>query len=354
MRFEVFDADSPEGLAGWLKSWDSWPGREVMAHPEFARLFARPGERVVCAAGEDSGGSILFPLILRPISAEAWARPGEARWDATTPYGYGGPFAWGPGSRDDGAFWRAHGDWCREARIVSTFARLSLFPEQLASIPGPVEFRLPNIVVPLAGGSDVLWAGYESKVRKWVKLAEGSGLTTELDREGSRLDEFLAVYNSTMTRRGASDWYFFPREFFQSIVDKLPGQFVFFHTLQDGKVVSSDLVLCSQDYVYYFLGGTFEEAFAFGPNYLLKHRIASWASGEGKKGYVLGGGYELGDGLLRYKRAYARKGEVPFKTANLVHDAAGCRELTESRGAFEARAGKPWTPRPNYFPPYRA
>lgn len=354
MIFRVHDAAEPEGLSAWLAAWDSWPEREVWAHPEYARLFARPGDRVVCASGEDPGGAILFPLILRPLAKEPWARASETAWDATTPYGYGGPFAWGSGPRDDAAYWRAYTDWCRAAGIVTTFARLGLFPEQLAELPAPAEVRMPNIVVPLAGGAEALWSGYEGKVRKWVKAAEAAGLSVEADPSGARLEEFYAVYTHTMTRRGATDWYFFPREFFRSIVAKLPGQFVFFHTLKDGKAVSCDLVLCSKDYVYYFLGGTLEEAFDDGPNYLLKHRIAVWASEQGKKGYVLGGGYEPGDGLYRYKRAYARSGEVPFKTASMIHDEGACAALKLARGEAEAREGRVWAPRPSYFPPYRA
>lgn len=353
MRFELLDAADPAGVASWLERWESWPGREVLAHPEYARLFARPGDRVVCAAGEDAGGSVLFPLLLRPLSREPWARPGETRWDATTPYGYGGPYAWGPGPRDDAAFWLAYGDWCRREGVVSTFARLSLFPGQLAALPAAPKPRLPNVVIPVSAGADALWKGYEGKVRKWVKVAEAAGLTVEEDATGARLDEFLAVYTSTMDRRGATSWYYFPREFFAAIVEKLPGQFRFFHTLQDDRAVSCDLVLLSADHCYYFLGGTLESAFGLGPNYLLKHRIALWAAARGLKGYVLGGGYEPGDGLFRYKRAYARAGEVMFNSFDAVHDEAAARDLEAARASFEKAAGRDWTPKPGYFPSYR-
>ncbi len=351
--FRVLDAAVPVDHAAWVDAWRSWPDHEVMAHPEFALLFARPQDRVIALLGRDGERSVLYPLILRPLSAEAWARPGEDRWDAATPYGYGGPYAWGPAG-DDAPFWAAHAAWCREAKLVTTFGRLSLFPDQLAAISGTVEERLPNIVVPLDGGPAAIWAGYESKVRKWVKTAEEAGLTVEADRTGARLEEFLAIYKHTMTRNEATDWYFFPREFFQRIIDKLPEQFVFFHTIKDGKSVSTDLVLCSRRYVYYFLGGTLEEAYDLGPNYLLKHRIALWAAAEGKKGYVLGGGYELGDGLFRYKRAYARKGETPFKVSCLVHDEQAVAELIRVRAEHESRAGRTWAPKPLYFPAYRA
>jgi CelD/BcsL family acetyltransferase involved in cellulose biosynthesis len=351
VTFRVLDASTAEGRSAWLELWRARSGREVMAHPDFACLFARPCDRVVCAAGEDERGAILFPLLLRPLAAEPWAAPGEARWDATNPYGYGGPFAFG--EPDGDAYWRAHAGWCREAGIVSTFARLSLFPGQLARLPGPVEERSRNVVIPLAGGVDAVWRGYESKVRRWVQTAERAGLTVERDATGARLDAFVEVYGHTMRRRGADDWYLFPRSFFEAIFERLAGHCAFFHTLSGGEVVSSDLVLEGEEHVYYFLGGTRAEAFPLGPNYLLKHRIAVWAIEAGKKFYVLGGGYAEGDGLFRYKRAYARAGEVPFQVACLVHDRAGYEELGAARAAHAAREGRAWSPRPGFFPSYR-
>jgi hypothetical protein len=354
MTFRALDASVPDDLAAWVRLWRSWPGREVMAHPEYARLFARPCDRVVCATGRDDHGTILFPLVLRPLSAEPWAREGERRWDAVTPYGYGGPFAWGGEARDDRAFWRAHAGWCRDERIVSTFARLSLFEGQLATLPSPAEIRAPNIVVPLSGGAEALWSGYEGKVRKWVRRAEEAGLQVEVDVEGKRLDAFVSVYTHTMERNGADAWYFFPRAFFHAIARNLAGQYAFFHTLREGEVVSSDLVLCSEENVYYFLGGTRSEAFELGPNYLLKHAVATWAIAAGKKAYVLGGGYEPNDTLFRYKRAYARRGEVSFRVAGMVHDEAALGELAAARAAFEEGRAGAWKPRAGFFPPYRA
>lgn len=351
MRLRVLDAAVPGERRAWLDAWEAWPEREPWAHPDFVSLFRRPGDRAVACLGEAPGGAVLLPLLLRPLAAEPWAK-GDERWDAVSPYGYGGPFAWG--SRDDAAFWSAYEGWCREGRVVSTFLRLSLFPGQRPALPAPAEPRLSNIVVPLEGGEDALWKGYEGKVRKWVRTAQEAGLSVEADAAGARLDDFVSVYTHTMTRRDASSFYFFPKEFFAGIVAKLPGSFMFFHALKEGRCVSSDLVLLSRRYAYYFLGGTREEAFDDGPNYLLKHRIACWASAQGKSGYVLGGGYEAGDGLFRYKRAYARRGEVPFAVCRLTHDAAAFAELEAARARAERAEGRSWTPKPLYFPAYRA
>jgi Acetyltransferase (GNAT) domain len=351
MHHRVLDASVPAERSAWLALWERWPGREVFAHPDYVRLFARPCDRAVCAVGEDAGGVILFPLVLRPLSAEPWAAPGERRWDAVSPYGYGGPFAFGEGPRDDEAFWQAHGAFCRDAGVVSTFARLSLFDAQLPRLPATPEPRGPNVVRALGPALSAIWMEYERSVRANVKTAERSGVTIEVDATGARLDAFVAVYEHTMRRRGASGWYFFPRAFFEDLVRSLAGQYVFFHALHQDEVVSSELILVSREHAYMLLSGTRAEAYPLRPNDLLRHRTVVWAAERGLRAYVLGGGYERGDGVYRHKKNFAPKGQLTFRVASLTHDAAASRELEERR---RDAAGGDWSPREGWFPRYRA
>jgi hypothetical protein len=185
-----------------------------------------------------------------------------------------------------------------------------------------------------------------------VRAAERAGVEVEIDREGARLDAFLYVYEHTMRRRNAAAFYFFPRAFFERIAARLAGQFAFVHAIARGEVVSSELVLCSADRVYPFLGGTRAEAFWMRPNDLLRHRTIVWAIAEAKRAYVLGGGLVPDDGIFRHKRAFAPGGVVPFEVACLVHDGAACRDLVQERGS--AARGDGWVPSTPFFPPYRA
>lgn len=351
MSFRVLDASTADGRASWLALWSAWPEREVMAHPDYARLFARPGDRAVAVATGGPEAAILLPLLLRPLAAEPWARPGEARWDAITPYGYGGAFTWGGAAAEGRGFWREYARLCAEARIVSTFARLSLFPEQLAPMPGCVEARQTNVVRALDDEPESIWRDYAPKVRKNVHAAERAGLRVEVDRTGARLDAFLAIYGETMRRREAARSYHFPRSFFESIVARLAPHFVFFHVLSGETVVSTELVLSSRSRLYSFLGGTHEGAFPLRPNDFLKHHVVRWGIAQRLRAYVLGGGYSDEDGIFRYKRAFAPGGVVPFHVTSAIHDERGYGELVAARAGAE---GPGWTARPGFFPAYRA
>ena len=343
--FRILNGVEAADRAQWLALWHEWPSREVFAHPNYVGLFASTQEHAACAAWSSPTGGVLFPLILRSIGQEEWASASGGLLDLTSPYGYGGPFTWG--DVDDAAFWHELRRWASSRGVVSCFARLSLFGDGLLGPTGGEQLNAPNVVRSLDLAPDALWMDYEHKVRKNVKRAQREGVYVEVDASASRLDDFLSIYNGTMDRRGASSAYYFDRDFFLRLIRGLEGQFEFFHAFHEGAVVS-------ESHIYSFLGGTRAEAFDLRPNDLLKHEIILWGQRSGKRAFVLGGGYGGPDGIFRYKLSFAPKGEVPFRTSQIVFECDAYDRLVAMRAAWEVRQGREWQPRPGFFPAYRA
>jgi hypothetical protein len=354
MAFAVFNAAVNEDRRRWLQLWKSWPMREVFAHPDYVRLFARPVDHVVCAAWVQEKGGILFPMILRPLAVEPWAPNAKGVWDGTSPYGYGGPFGWNMSHNEVEAFWEEFYSWATEAGVVSVFARLSLFPQQLVPFAGEVFENATNIVRSLDLTEKELWRDYAHKVRKNVSRARNAGLVVEVDLKGEQIEDFIEIYYDTMRRCGAQEEYYFPRSIFESICENLVGQYAFIHVRKSDMVISTELVLISQSYIYSFLGGTREDAYYLRPNDLLKHELILWGMSAAKRAFVLGGGYTAGDGIFKYKLSFAPKGEVPFRTGRIILDAIQYAELVLHRRLWEEQAGKVWKPCPDFFPIYRA
>jgi len=342
------------GMKTWLDLWKRWPGREVMAHPSYVRLFARDGDRVFCVAARSSTGGVLYPVIVRPISSEPWAKREPRGCDLTTAYGYGGPFAWNITERETMSFWSQFDFWARARGAITEFARLSLFPEQILPFHGEILDRGPSVVRSLNLSDDELWADYEGKVRKNVKRARKEGVEISFDPLGLRLDDFISVYDATMNRREALSQYFFPRSFFESIISDLPGQFVFIHAIAGGKVVSSDIILLSAENAYFYLGGTLAEAYSMRPNDLLQHENFRYCRDRGLKRCILGGGYRPDDGVLRFKRSFAPGGDRPFRLGVKTYDRETSARLVERRREWERAQGREWNPVEGFFPPYRS
>jgi hypothetical protein len=294
--------------------------------------------------------------VLRPLGAEPYCdalRRDHA--DIATPYGYGGPFRWGDEWNVEASrrFWQEFNDWASKSRIVSEVVRLSLFPDTLIGYSGERRVLLEN-VVRILKNEDELWHEFEYKVRKNVNRARARGVTVKIDENGDRLDDFLAIYNSTMNRRRAKDSYYFQREYFERLQADLKGYLTYFHAVIGRTVVSSELVLISAKRVYSFLGGTDAAWFHVRPNDLLKLEIMNWAWSAGKSEYVLGGGHARGDGIFRYKLSFAPDGVVPFSLGSRILDEGAYQQLVRCRCALAAAQGSPWRPDPNYFPTYRS
>ncbi|MGY1719484.1 GNAT family N-acetyltransferase [Blastococcus sp. SYSU DS0552] len=344
--------DGQTEQAEWHALW-AGSGREPFAHPAYAALFAAPEERTVLLAIGGDQRPVLVPLIIRPATQLPWATGSPTRpLDATSPYGYGGPFGLSPDAAVPTL--EALHRWGEEEGLASTFLRLSLdAPCPPGSPHAGVEIveTAENVRVDLRRAAEDIWRGYEHKVRKNVKKAVRAGCTVERHDDFAGLDSFLSVYHATMSRRNAAEWYRFDRQFFATLAAEMPGCFTVFYVRDaQGRVVSTELVLQSDRHLYSFLGGTLAEAFPMAPNDLLKHHVIEYGRDSGRDTFVLGGGARRGDGIFSYKRSFDPTGVRMFCTARIVNDDSTYAGLVDQ---WREHAGGRPAP-PDYFPAYRA
>ena len=351
--FRVLDAAVPNEAPEWLRLYDAYPEQEVFAHPEYVRLFARPCDRACCGIMQTAAGGVLFPFVVRPLASELWASPEESAMDVISPYGYGGPFAWGCTEEDGKRFWQEFEMWAHEHKIVCTFLRLSLFPSERLRPPYGERICQNNIIRSLDLDEAALLKDYDRKVPQNVNRALAQGLKFEADGTGKRLDAFLHVYYSTMERCQAKATYYFPKALFSRFCENLQRRYVFFHVLDGSEVVSTELVLLSARRMYSFLGGTLREAFPKRPNDYLKHQAALYGKQIGKSEYVLGGGYSGDDSLYHYKKSFAPHGSVPFQVCEMILDPENYQRIVGQRRSWEAARSMDWKPEPGFFPQYR-
>lgn len=350
--FEILRADHPTEHIRWLKTWEAWPAREVFAHPSYVGLFGKGRDVAAAAVGHAQGMTILYPFIIRPLQNEPfWEKRCGDCVDLVSPYGYGGPYWWGEGDRALAAiaFWGLFDEWASRSDAVSEFVRFDLHPERLVPYPGVVEVKSANVIRSLDLLPEDLWMDTAHKVRKNVQRARRSGLEVIRDARGDRLEDFLRIYWGTMASRGADPRFLLSREWFERLIEGLPEQFLFFHVLRANAVVSSELVLVSADLVYSYLGGTDPSSFADRPNDLLKYEIMLSAREEGKRAFVLGGGFRPDDGIFHFKQSFAPNGVVPYSVGKRVLDPVRYGILCRRASAD----GNLNPPDPLYFPRYR-
>lgn len=339
--FEVLTA---KDSARWEEIVNSFSEVDIHFSLPYVQVFKEEGTPQLFVYREKSG-VIAYPYILREISIRAGDKGQYC--DITSPYGYGGPLC-PPGT--DGqtlaAFRRHFGQYCRGNRIVTEFVRFHPLLQNHRLPGGPAWAQKVSSVVylNLSRPLEEIWSGFLHSCRKNIKRALQEKVNVVIDDSPDNFSQFLAVYRQTMDRNSADRFYYFSEEFFARIHNLLKGKFIYAHALVEGKIVSTELLLYSKDYIHSYLGGTLARYFPCRPNNLLKFEVIKWAQSKGIKYFVLGGGKSDGDGIHRFKKTFSNA-QADFYIGKTVHLEEIYYQLTGNDSAAISMGG--------FFPAYR-
>ena len=192
---------------------------------------------------------------------------------------------------------------------------------------------------------DEIWMDFRQKVRKNVKKACSFGLQIIIENSTDHLDDFLMIYYSTIKRTEAADGFFFSRQFFEEIC-KMKDNVMFFHTVYNDRIISTELVLYDAENCYSYLGGTDRDYYDLRPNDYLKYEVIKWAKEKGLKRFVLGRGYGEDDGIFQYKLCLAPHGVRDFYIGRKIFDSVSYNQLVAIRNGEELNG--------QFFPLYRS
>lgn len=349
-RYEVITLDSRDR---WLEILEQWEGAKPDIHyrPEYCGLYINSGEPRLFIYREGPN-AVIYPFMLRRVNAIA-GLSGKLEiglHDIITPYGYGGPLATsGTGDSAWENFYLTFAEFCASNNIVTEFVRYHPLLENHRQAYKYMDVVKASSVVyvDLQQTDEEIWSGYLRCNRNNIKKARREGLEVILEETPAHFEDFLSIYHHTLERNGASPSYYLGRDYYGMIHSNLKGHFLYAHTLKNREVISTELLLYNETYIHSFLGGTVEEYFAYRPNNILKHEAICWAKNRGIRYFVLGGGYQDGDGIFRYKRTFSKDGVVPFYIGKKVHKGKEMYMLDQ----MLAPDGCP--DKENFFPRYR-
>ncbi|WP_306635182.1 GNAT family N-acetyltransferase [Pseudarthrobacter siccitolerans] len=307
------------------------------AYHRASALLEPEGTRPVLLAFGDGAGEVALPLLLRPL-------PDDAGWDATSAYGYGGPIS--RGTPDLCAFGEALNGWAEEQGVVCTFLRLNPLLDNGRLVPSTAELvdASSTVAWDLSPGRD-LRQGLHSDQRRSVRKAERAGVTITVTSRPSDLEHVQELYDATMQRQQAANFFLFPKAYWQALVvdDQLLAPLLVEARLAD-RVISALLCFVSDPWLHAHLSAGDDVARAVGASAACYLAAAEWGQTHGLTGFHLGGGV----GGSRTSPLYAFKQRFDpqsrprqFQVAKLVHDRDRYRELAGS----DATDG--------FFPPWR-
>lgn len=284
-------------------------------------------------AGDDqstastAGPSLSAPLIVREI-------PGGGI-DAVSPYGYPG---FGLGADRSGLPVDPGQIDFAPTGLVSAFIRHTLptEPPLAGARPRNLCLLADPALDPKSRMSD------RQQIRKNIKRGYSIETTPGPDTGAVLRADFLTAYTQTMERTQAAQRYFFPAEYFDTVLSS-PRTWLVVAREPEGGVAAASIAAASDGLLHYYLSGTADEHLRESPMKNLLAGMIEFAD-EMKVPLNLGGGITPGDRLEEFKRGFANREEQWF-TSELLCDQANYDELCR-RARVE--------PDSDFFPAYRA
>lgn len=317
MELILLDASKKNDYNTWLKYFSLVNKHDIFVHPFYLLLFSKYEKNSIpnCMIYRDKEEILMFPFLKKKIiDLGLNTISNKVYYDIFSPYGYGGYLTNSARKKEIVCdFQNNFRKYCIKENIVCEFLRFNLFDDVLVeNYDGIVEKNRLNVYVDLTKDEVHIKKNYEHKVRKNINKALRHSLKFHTSFSYDDLSSFVEIYISTMKRKNANKEYYFDRNFFLSFNNDLNDFCRFFYVSYNGKIISSELVLFSNENMYSFLGGTLEEYYNLRPNDFLKHKIICWGRENGFKRFVLGGGYQPNDGIYKYKKAFNPNGVIPF------------------------------------------
>lgn len=264
-------------------------------------------------------------------------------FDFATPYGYGGWII--EGENTEGLF-EEYSEWIRRNRIVSEFVRFHpIIKNHNASRSFYEVIQLGEVVHMDLSSPEDIWDNITSKNRNMIRKAIKNDIRIYNGRFPEIYKKFRAIYNGTMDKDNAEQYYYFEKQFYKSLLEDLPQQAQVFWAEKDKQVIAASIILATNRRMNYHLSGSVREFSSLAPTNLLLYEAALWGCANGYKTLYLGGGVGSGeDSLFKFKRAFYKGDLNHFFIGKKIYSQEIYSELIGLRAEIENSG---------YFPMYR-
>lgn len=271
----------------------------------------------------------------------------EEYCDFSTPYGYGGMVVEGELTEEALAITaKAYERFCRQEGVVSEFVRFLPLNDNTGYVHYFYDLKAkgPTVSIDLTS-HDTIWNNMKGSHRNRIRRAQNSGITVGRGVDDEVVRTFMEIYKETMDRNQASSYYYFGRDYYDSLCRGLGDAATIFFAVLEGQIIAAAFVFCGSRYAHCHLDGTRNGFQRYAPVNLLVYEAAKWAMEAGCERFHLGGGRGAKeDSLYQFKKKFNSEPPHMFFVGSRVYDKTVYEKLTAVRNMDQA---------PEYFPAYR-
>ena len=251
-------------------------------------------------------------------------------FDFATPYGYGGWLI--EGENKDGLF-AEYENWCQKNGIICEFVRFHPVLKNHRFSSGAYDVvQLGNTVALDLSSPEVIWENIISKNKNMIRKAEKNGIEIHHGKDLALFEDFLRIYNATMEKDHAKEYYFFGEKFYKCIHNDLYDNYEMFYAVLNGEIIAMSIMLFANKQMHYHLSGSVLKYRNLTPTNLLLYKAALWGCEQGYRTFHLGGGVGSGeDNLYKFKAAFNKNSGYQFSIGKKISNEEKYKELMEIR-----------------------
>lgn len=317
----------------WNDTVKSYQNADVYYLCEYATSFMENEDGTpYLLSYEGEGCRLCYPIIEKDIADFSKFHNILAHgkyFDWNTPYGYGGPLA------DVDHFTQTQQEQFKEELfalaksrgVVSQFLRFHPLLQNQHVCDAAIEnvYIKDTIFIDMDTDEDLL-VQMDSKNRNLIRKAIKSGIVIEHDK-GSRIADFMRIYETTMDRDNATKFYYFPREYYDYMKDHMGEETEYFYAFKDDVMVAASIFFYSGDSMHYHLSANLVDYRTYAPTNLILYTAANWGREMGLKKLHLGGGLGVEDSLFHFKKQFNKNGRIAFYIGRNIFDREKYNEL---------------------------
>lgn len=341
---KIIDIETSNIWDSIVKSFDSY---DVYYLSGYVKAFQIHGDgEPQLLYFEDNGLRAIYVYMKRNTSI-------DGLFDSITPYGYGGVLFEGNTNEDNlRQFWAEYISKMEEINIVDNFVRyhpILANAQPMKQISEVIDLG-KTIALDLSS-PEVIWENIVSKNRNMIRKAEKNGIKIDHSKDFNLFEKFIQIYNATMDKDNATDYYYFKDDFYKSIHQDLYDNYEMFYAVYEGKIIAMSIMIFANKQMHYHLSGSLTEYRNLAPTNLLLYKAALWGHEQGFKTLHLGGGVGSGDdSLYKFKAAFNRKSNYQFSIAKHIFNQEKYDMLVNER----ANSDKQFNKESSFFPLYRS
>ena len=311
----------------WEKIIDIFPNADSYYTYDYVNALKVHGDGTPCIFLYKKNDKLALNVsMIRNVNDLSYLKMPKDRmyFDISTPYGYGG-FIYNSEFNEEELLElsQKYTEFCRENNIICEFVRFHPLIKNYEQ--GNLIYDtifIGNTVAIDLDSEEQIWSNITGKNRNVIRKAIKNDVKIHISNSTKLIPEFMDMYKKTMDRDCASPYYYFEKEYYETLFSRNDDGVNFFYADYKNQIISMAIILKKANHIHYHLSASNYEYRNLAATNLLLFEASKWGLKNSCKSFHLGGGVggDPEDSLFKFKKSFNKQATNEFYIGKKIFD----------------------------------